>query len=74
MLRKIISRLIDMVIILLITYLSFRLLQKKGIIETKLYKMDKIPSFNVEDINGNKFTEKVFKDYDFTIVNIWSPL
>lgn len=74
MLKKIISRIIDIVLILLIIYLSFRLLQKKGIIETKLDKMDKIPSFKVEDMEGNKVTEKVFRDYDFTIVGVWSPL
>lgn len=73
-LKKTISRIIDIILILLIIYLSFRLLQKKGIIETKLDRLDRIPSFKVEDMEGNNVTEKIFKDYDFTIVNIWSPL
>ena len=72
--KKIISRIIDIVLILLIIYLSFRLLQKKGIIETRLENIDRIPSFNIEDMEANKVTQKVFKDYDFTIVSLWSPL
>ncbi len=71
--KKIISRVIDIILILLIIYLSFRLLQKKGIIESKLDKINKIPAFKVEDVYDNEITEKIFKEYDFTIVNIWSP-
>lgn len=72
--KKVISRIIDIVLILLIIYFSFKLLQKKGIIKTKFDNMDKMPSFKVEDMEGSKVTERVFKDYDFTIINIWSPL
>lgn len=72
--KKIISKIIDIVLILLIVYLSFRLLQKKGIIETELTKMKKMPAFKVEDTKGNQVTDNIFKDYDFTIVNVWSPL
>lgn len=72
--KKIVSRIIDIILILLIIYLSYRVLQKQGIIDTKIDKMNKIPSFSVDDMEGNKITEDIFKKYDFTIINIWSPL
>ncbi|HHV39392.1 MAG TPA: TlpA family protein disulfide reductase [Tepidimicrobium sp.] len=72
--RKTIGKIIDIILILLIVYLSFRLLQKKGIIDTRLDKLNSIPAFEVEDMEGNLVTEAIFEDHDFTIVNIWSPL
>lgn len=71
-LKKTISRIIDIVLIALIIFLSFRLLQQRGIIKTKVEKMDEIPSFSVEDASGKKVTDEVFKDYDLTIISVWS--
>ena len=71
-LKKTISRVIDIVLICLIIFLSFRLLQQRGIIKTKVEKMQKIPSFTVQDVSGEEITDRIFKDYDLTIITVWS--
>lgn len=71
--KKRFSRLVDLALILALIYLSFRLLQKQGIIETKIENLDRIPNFKVEDFNGQLVTNKYFEDYEYTIINIWSP-
>jgi len=71
-LKKTISKIIDIVLIVLIIFLSFRLLQQRGIIKTKVGKMEEIPSFTVEDVSGEEITDRIFKDYDLTIVTVWS--
>ncbi len=71
-LKRTISRIIDIVLIVLIIILSFRLLQQRGIIKTKVEKMDEIPAFAVEDVSGKEVTDRIFKDYDLTVVSVWS--
>lgn len=71
-LKKTISRIIDIVLIALIIFLSFRLLQQRGIIKTKVEKMEEIPAFAVEDVSGEEITDEILKDYDLTVISVWS--
>lgn len=71
--KKILSKIVDIILILLIIYLSFRLLQKRGIIDSKIDKIDQVPPFTSTDIYGKEINNDIFKNYDLTIVSIWSP-
>ncbi len=72
--KKILARAFDILLIVLIIFFSYRILQKKGIVQSKIEKLDRLPNFKVEDIYGEEFNSKEeFKEHDFTIVNIWSP-
>ncbi|HHV39391.1 MAG TPA: TlpA family protein disulfide reductase [Tepidimicrobium sp.] len=33
--------------------------------------MVKLPDFNLKDLEGNRVSNRIFEDYDITIVNIW---
>lgn len=70
--KKTISRIIDIVLIALIIFLSFRLLQQRGIIKTKVEKMEDMPAFAVEDVFGEEITDEELKNYDLTVISIWS--
>lgn len=72
--KKKLSRLIDVLLIVLIIYLSFKLLQKFNIIDTKLHTTEKIPSFSSSDLYGEEVTNDIFADYDFTVIPVWSPV
>lgn len=72
--KKKLSRLIDVLLIVLIIYLSFKLLQKFNIIDTKLHSTKTIPSFSASDLYGEEITNDIFADYDFTIIPVWSTI
>jgi len=40
--------------------------------EISLTDLKAMPQFELEDMEGNKVTNEVFKDYDITMVNIWA--
>lgn len=43
-----------------------------GIATKEREKLDKVGRFSATDLDGNSMTEDVFRDYDLTMINIWT--
>jgi thiol-disulfide isomerase/thioredoxin len=66
-------RLFTMIIAILIIVISMYFAQKSNVPrEEESGEFNKMPTFNLEDTQGNNVTEKVFEDYKLTVVSIWA--
>lgn len=72
--KKILSRILDIALILLIIFLGYRILQQRGFIKTRLEGMEKLPKFKAETLDGRVLDSSILEGKDYTIINIWSPM